>query len=123
MESDRLDQVLIVLLVCLSQGDGGMANMICDFSLDVNEDGKVTLLKTRLIHRGLVQTTFSLPIETHEISSTPARTQVDQSDDIHDMGFFEAILSKDAVFYLATDSVVAPLITAIECDEVFGGRR
>jgi hypothetical protein len=50
MESDRLDQVLIVLLVCLSQGDGGMANMICNFSLDVNEDGKVTLHKTRLIH-------------------------------------------------------------------------
>jgi hypothetical protein len=48
---------------------------------------------------------------------------VDQSDGVHDLGFFEAILSKDAVFYLATDSEVAPLITAIECDEVFGGRR
>lgn len=48
--------------------------------------------------------------------------QVDSSDGIHDMTFFEAILSKDAVFYLATDSLVAPLIEAIECDEIFGGR-
>ena len=46
--------------------------------------------------------------------------QVDDNDGVQDMGFFEAILSKDAVFFLATDSIVAPLITAIECDEVFG---
>ena len=33
-----------------------------------------------------------------------------------------AILSKDAVFYLATDARVAPLIEFAECDEVVGGR-
>ena len=45
---------------------------------------------------------------------------MDSSDGIQDMQFFEAILSKDAVFYLATDSLVAPLVEAIECDEVVG---
>ena len=40
-----------------------------------------------------------------------------------DMSIFGVILSKDAVFYLATDSVIAPLIEYIECDEVVGGRR
>jgi len=39
------------------------------------------------------------------------------------MSIFGVILSKDAVFYLATDSVIAPLIEYIECDEVVGGRR
>ena len=39
------------------------------------------------------------------------------------MSQFGVILSKDAVFYLATDSVIAPLIEYIECDEVIGGRR
>ena len=29
------------VLCCLRQGHGGMADMICDYSLDVNEDGKV----------------------------------------------------------------------------------
>ena len=33
-----------------------------------------------------------------------------------------AILSKDAVFYLATDARIAPLIEFAECDEVVGGR-
>ena len=33
-----------------------------------------------------------------------------------------AILSKDAVFYLATDARVAPLIEFAECNEVVGGR-
>ena len=41
----------------------------------------------------------------------------------NDLSFFGAILSKDAVFYLATDSVAAPLIDYIECDEAVGGRR
>ena len=39
------------------------------------------------------------------------------------MSFFGTILSKDAVFYLATDALIAPLIDFIECDEVVGGRR
>ena len=34
-----------------------------------------------------------------------------------------AILSKDAVFYLATDPLTAPILKALECDEVIGGRR
>ena len=70
-------------------GEGGMANMICDFSLDTNEDGVVG----------------------------PG------DDEYEMMPFFGAILSKDAVFYLATDAAAAPLIEYVECDEVVGGRR
>ena len=36
--------------------------------------------------------------------------------------FFGAVLSKDAVFYLATDQTVAPLLKYIECDEPVGNR-
>lgn len=35
---------------------------------------------------------------------------------------FGAVLSKDAVFYLASDQTTAPLITYIECDEPTGNR-
>lgn len=35
---------------------------------------------------------------------------------------FGAVLSKDAVFYLATDETTAPLVTYIECDEPHGNR-
>jgi hypothetical protein len=44
-------------------------------------------------------------------------------DDVfEDEALFGAVLSKDAVFYLATDSTVAPLISYIECDEPSGNR-
>lgn len=39
------------------------------------------------------------------------------------MSMFGAILSKDAVFFLTTDPVTAPLVEYVECDEVIGGRR
>ena len=49
---------------------------------------------------------------------------VGEGDDEWDiLSSFGAVLSKDAVFYLATDSVAAPLIDYIECDEAVGGRR
>ena len=43
-------------------------------------------------------------------------SQGDDTDGTQRMTFFEAILPKDAVIYLATDSLMAPLVTAIECD-------
>lgn len=73
----------------LAPGDGGMTNMICDFSLDTNLDGTID----------------------------------DGDMAFPDLTFFEAILSKDAVFYLATDPLTAPILKDLECDEVFGGRR
>jgi hypothetical protein len=73
----------------VAPGEGGMTNMICDYSLDTNLDGKV-----------------------------------DDGDMLFsDLTFFEAILSKDAIFYLATDPLTAPILKTLECDEVFGGRR
>ena len=62
--------------------------MICDFSMDTNEDGSVG-----------------------------------EGDDQWNSGpMFGAIISKDALFYLATDSTIGPLIEYAECDEVVGGR-
>lgn len=73
----------------VAPGEGGMTDMICDYSLDTNLDGKL-----------------------------------DEGDmTFDDLTFFEAILSKDAVFYLATDPLTAPILKALECDEVIGGRR
>ena len=89
-----------------------MADMICDYSLDINEDGKVGYVQQTVyfdLYSAILKCRCSVPV-----------VQVDSSDGISDMQFFEAILSKDAVLYLATDSLVAPLIEAIECDEVFG---
>ena len=70
-------------------GSGGMADMICDYSLDTNEDGAID----------------------------------DGDMPFSDLTFFEAILSKDAVFYLASDPITSAILSDLECDEVVGGRR
>ena len=44
----------------------------------------------------------------------------DGDDQFASKNFFGAVLSKDAVFYLATDQTVAPLLKYIECDEPVG---
>lgn len=61
------------------------ANMICDFSLDTNEDG-----------------------------------EVGDGDDLWGGGLFAAIMSKDAVYFMVTNEVTAPLVSSCECDEVVG---
>lgn len=48
--------------------------------------------------------------------------QMDSSDDIWSGGSFAAIVSKDALYFMVTNEVTAPLVSYAECDEVVGGR-
>ena len=56
-------------------------------------------------------------------SPPPARARLLKRRVRWQMSMFGAILSKDAVFFLTTDPVTAPLVEYVECDEVIGGRR
>jgi hypothetical protein len=44
-----------------------------------------------------------------------------RSDDIWSSSQFGALLSKDAVVWLATDPKMSKLVRYIECDQVIGG--
>lgn len=48
--------------------------------------------------------------------------EVGDGDDLWSGGMFGAIASKDAVYFMVTNSVTAPLVSFAECDEVMGGR-
>ena len=46
----------------------------------------------------------------------------EDGDDIWSGGMFAAIASKDAVYFMVTNEVTAPIVSYAECDEVVGGR-
>jgi len=48
--------------------------------------------------------------------------KVGAGDDLWHSGMFGCILSKDALYYLVTNNVTAPLVKFAECDEAIGGR-
>jgi hypothetical protein len=76
---------------------------------------RCSVRKQPLVRQFVLKTSINLPRQARDKHRENSR----QTDGRFLAG---AILSKDAVFYLATDARVAPLIEFAECDEVAGGR-